>query len=371
MIARELKLKRNRKLDRAVEKSLWHLTGVYNWAIKTIEWRKNAGLGYSAFDLINLVSGHAQKCGVSSQAISGAIFQAFNAWERCWKKLGGKPKLKGRRNKLNSFQFPGDCKIDLTNSKIKLPKLGWIRFHTFTKGLPEGKIAATVRLIKKPSGLYAVVIFKEAEHKQVVLASKTQVGIDTGFKDLLTLSNGEVYDKPLELVESADQLAKVQRGGSKKKAGRIQEKIARQRKDRNHKISHGLVRDHREVYITNDYLRGMANRFGKSVASSGIAQLRQFVLYKGRSCGRVVELVESKNTTKTCSDCGALTGPTGLSKLNVRQWVCTSCGASHDRDVNAAINILKAGVRYTLENKVGKKKIKLTKLKKTKLATAA
>jgi hypothetical protein len=75
VIARELKLKRNRKLDQEIEKSLWHLTGVYNWAIRTIELRKNAGLGYSAFDLIHLVSGHAQKSGVSSQALSGAIYE--------------------------------------------------------------------------------------------------------------------------------------------------------------------------------------------------------------------------------------------------------------------------------------------------------
>ncbi|MFZ9596636.1 MAG: RNA-guided endonuclease InsQ/TnpB family protein [Bdellovibrionia bacterium] len=317
------------------------------------------------------MSGHSQKCGVSSQAISGTIFQAFNAWERCWKKLSGQPRFKGKRNRLNSFQFPGDCNIDVANSKIKLPKLGWICFHAFTGGLPEGKIAATVRVIKKPSGLYAVVIFKEAEHQQVVLASETQVGIDTGFKDLLTLSNGEVYKKPVELANSADQLAKAQRGGSRKQAARIQEKIGRQRKDRNHKISHALVQVYQEIYITNDHLRGMAKRFGKSVASSGLAQLRQFILYKGRSCGRVVELVESKNTTRTCSSCDALTGPSGLSKLNVRHWVCTSCGACHDRDINAAINILKAGVRYTLEKKVGKNKIKLTQLKKTKHAPAA
>jgi putative transposase len=366
VIARELKLKRNSKLDREVQKSLWHLTGVYNWAIKTIELRKNAGLGYSAFDLINLVSGHAQKSGVSSQAISGAIFQAFNAWERCWKKLGKRPRLKGKRNKLNSFQFPGDCKIDIGCSKIKLPKLGWIRFQKFTKGLPDGKIAATVRLVKKASGLYAVVIFKEAEHKQVVLASNTQVGIDTGFKDLLILSNGEKIDRPIELAKSASQLAKVQRGLGKRKTGRLQEKIARQRKDRNHKISHQLVRDHKKIYITNDNLKGMAHRFGKSVAASGISQLRQFILYKGSSCGRVVRLIESKNTTKTCSDCEALTGPTGLSMLNVRHWVCASCGASHQRDVNAALNILKAGQRYCLENLASKAKVRLTKLKKTK-----
>ena len=349
MIARELKLKKNKKLTKTVDKTLWHLTGVYNWAIKTISARKDAGLGYSAFDLINLVSGHAQKSGVSSQAISGTIFQAFNAWERCWKKLAKAPKLKGARNRMNSIQFPGDCKLDLDENKIKLPKLGWIKFQAFTKDLPKGRIAATVRLLKKPSGLYAVVIFREADHEQIVLASKTKVGIDTGFKSLLTLSDGTVYDKPTELQRSADQLAKVQRGGSKKKTGRLQEKIARQRKDRNHKISHALVRSYKGIYITNDNLKGMASKFGKSVASAGISQIRQFILYKGSSCGRVVKLVESKNTTKICSNCEALTGPTGLSKLNVRFWVCTSCGASHDRDVNAAKNILRIGAKYALD----------------------
>ncbi|MFZ9595833.1 MAG: zinc ribbon domain-containing protein [Bdellovibrionia bacterium] len=70
-----------------------------------------------------------------------------------------------------------------------------------------------------------------------------------------------------------------------------------------------------------------------------------------------------KQEGKTWSTCDALSGPSELSKLNVRHWVCTSCGASHDRDINAAINRLKAGVRYTLEKKVGKNKIKLTQLK--------
>ena len=373
MIARELKLKRNRKLDREIEKSLWHLTGVYNWAIKTIRLRKNAGLGYSAFDLINLVSGHSKKSGLSSQAITGTIFQAFNAWERCWKGLGKAPRYKSVRNKLSSLQFPGDCKIDIPNSKIKLPKLGWIPFHSFTKGLPDGKIASTVRVMKKASGLYAVVVFKDAEHKQLIEGdSNSRVGVDTGFSELLTLSNGKVYEKPLELLKSADQLAKVQRGSSKKKTARLQEKIGRQRKDRNHKISHEIVHDHQAIFLTNDNLKGMAaGLFGKSVTSAGISQLRNFILYKGRSVGRVVELVESKNTTKTCSNCKALTGPTGLGKLNVRHWVCAGCGASWQRDINASLNILEAGERYSLDNLVSKVKTKLTKLKRTKPLSAA
>jgi transposase len=363
MISRALKLKRNRKLNREIKAYLWHLTGVYNWAIKTIELRKYLGLGYSAFDLFNLASGHAKKCGISAQALQGTISQAFNAWKRCWDGLGKKPRLKGVKNKLNSFEFPSACKLDKENYRIKLPKLGWIKFHSFTKGLPEGSIASTVRIIQKASGLYAVVVFKETEHQQVVLATNEKIGIDTGFKDLLTLSNGVVFERPTELKKSADQLAKNQRGKSKKKTARIQERIARQRKDRNHKISHDLIRDYKEIYITNDNLKGMSNRFGKSVANAGLSQLRQFMLYKGSSCGRVVKLVESKNTTVTCSNCGSLTGPKGLSGLNVRDWVCASCGTSHDRDVNAAKNILNFGQRYCLDNLVS---VKLTKLEETK-----
>jgi putative transposase len=349
MIARELKLKRNKKLDKNIDRYLWQLTCVYNWAIKTIELRKNAGLGYSEFDLTTLVSNHSKKSELSNRAIHGAIFQAHDAWERCWKKQNKKPKLKGRRNRLNSFEFPGDCKLDILNSKIKLPKLGWIKFHSFTKGLPEGNIASTVRIVKKSSGLYAIIVFKEAEHKQVTLASDSKIGIDTGFKNLLTLSSGEKYPRANELEKSCAQLARTQRGRSKKKTAKIHEKIARQRKDRNHKISHDLIKNHKEIYITNDNLKGISRKFGKSVASAGISQLRQFLLYKSSTCGRVTKLVESKNTTKTCSSCQSLTGPTGLSELNVRDWVCANCGVSHDRDVNAAINVLNFGARYALE----------------------
>ena len=347
MITRELKLKRNKKLDRMISTYLWHLTGLYNWTIKTIAMRKDAGLEYSAFDIINLINGHSQKCGISSRAIHGTILQAFNAWERCWKKLGGTPRFKGMRNKLNSFQFPGDCKLDRENARIRLPVLGWIKFCKDV--LPEGKIASTVRVVKRASGLYAIVVFKDAEHQQVVIKTNKVIGIDTGFKNLLTLSDGVKYQSPKELLKSAAKLAKNQRGLSKKKTARIQEKIARQRKDRNHKISNELVRNYKEIYITDDNLKGISGRFGKSVASAGISQLRQFILYKGNSCGRVVKLVESKYTTKTCSGCGSLTGPTGLDMLNVRDWVCADCGISHDRDVNAARNILRLGQRYCLD----------------------
>jgi len=233
-------------------------------------------------------------------------------------------------------------------SKVKIPVLGWLKLHSLTKGLPEGKLASSVRLIKKASGWYAVLLF-EQDHEQKLNDTDSVIGIDTGFKHLAILSNGQKFENPRELEASSKQLARVQRGRHKRATACLQERIANQRKDRNHKISHDLIRDHAQIYITNDNLRGQAHKFGKSVTGAGTAQLRNFILYKGSSCGRTVKLVESRNTTLTCSGCEAHTGPSGLSKLNIRFWVCEACGASHDRDVNAAINVLNTGLRYSLE----------------------
>jgi transposase len=85
------------------------------------------------------------------------------------------------------------------------------------------------------------------------------------------------------------------------------------------------------------------------VSSSGHGQLRQMLSYKCRTGGRAYDEPDSKFSTMTCSDCGARTGPTGLSMLAVRHWCCSACGAQHDRDVNAARNALFAGVGTTHE----------------------
>jgi transposase len=86
-----------------------------------------------------------------------------------------------------------------------------------------------------------------------------------------------------------------------------------------------------------------ARRFGKSVASSGHGQLRRFLAYKSTASGRAYDEPDSTNSTRMCSTCHALTGPTGLAQLSVRQWRCSGCGTLHDRDINSAINTLYAG----------------------------
>lgn len=344
MIARHIKLKLNAKHLKALDKHLWHLTGVYNWAIKTVELRRELGLPYSEFDLYKLVIGHSERIGISDIAIKGTIHQAYKAWARCFRKQSKNPRLKSVRNRLSSILFRNDCK--LFAKFLKVPRLGKFRFHAFS--LPTSKQARQVTLIKKASGWYAVLLFEPATEK--IKSIDKCVGIDTGFKHLAILSNGEKIDHPRELEKSLSQLAKNQRGLRKKKTARLHEKIKNKRKDRNHKISRNLVNRFGDIFITNDNLNGMSKKFGKSVGSSGINQLRQFILYKSRLDGKKCVLVDSRKTTMSCSNCGSLTGPTGLKNLNVRNWVCAKCGIAHDRDINAAINVLNFGRRYRLES---------------------
>jgi putative transposase len=136
----------------------------------------------------------------------------------------------------------------------------------------------------------------------------------------------------------------AQRGGRTRLAARLQERLANQRKDRNHTLSRRLVAENQQLVWSKDRQTAIARTFGKSVASAGHAQLRGMLAYKCTASGRQFLEVPSQNSTRTCSACGSLSGPTGYAGLSVRQWTCAVCGTAHDRDVNAAINTLHAGV---------------------------
>ncbi|NBS17855.1 MAG: transposase [Gammaproteobacteria bacterium] len=334
MIQVQLKLRPNQALDAKLDEWLWMLTGVWNWSVRKIENDAQGGIYYTPKDFQNILAEHGKKMGVPSHTVQGILAQAHTAWVRCFKKMGGKPKLKGQRNKLNSIPFPDPVRAPEGNY-IKLPGLGKIRFHK--QELPAGKIKCG-RLVKRASG-WSLCVFIDADRKPIEGSTGTAVGIDPGFRDLITLSNGEKVNHPKELQESLARLGQAQRGGNKKLVARIHERIKNQRKDRNHKLSLRLVKDYSVIALSKDNVKGMARVYGKSVASSGIAQLRSMLDYKSRAGGVRYLEVNSRNSTRICSACGSLTGPEGRAGLKVREWACIECGTQHDRDINAAINI--------------------------------
>jgi IS605 OrfB family transposase len=172
---------------------------------------------------------------------------------------------------------------------------------------------------------------------------------------LLTLSTGEKILHPKELEKLEARLGQAQRGKRKKLAARIHERIANQRRQRNHQLSRRLVSENAVIVFSKDKIKDIAQRvprtahFGKHVASAAHYQLRSMLSYKCRSGGRTYIEVDGRDSTMTCSNCGGLTGPpSDLGGLAVRRWRCKDCGSLHDRDVNAAINTLLVGVGATL-----------------------
>lgn len=345
MLTRELKLKPTKNQLATLEEWLWCLTGVYNWTSRKIELDAADKIYHSKFDLKNSLAGVSKKMGIPSHAIQTTILQSHNAWQRCFKKISGKPKLKSVRNKLRSITFPDVLKRSrISSNRISLPVMKSVRYYK--QEIPDGNIKQA-RVVKRASGWYCQLVI-DTNHVFPVKETTDKVGIDTGFKDLAILSNGEKFFNRREFIKGQKRLAQAQRGGRKKLAPRLHERISNRRKDYNHKVSRRIVQNFSEIYITNDNLRGQVHIFGKSVTDAGIAQLRRFISYKSDNHGRKCVLVDSRNTTMTCSNCGSLTGPTGLNGLAVRAWECGDCGSQHDRDINAAKVVLKLGLGYSL-----------------------
>ena len=346
MIQRQLKLRLNSGQEAQLQTWLFQLTGVWNWAIRKIEQDGHDGIYYTPKAFHNLLADHGKKLGIPSHTLQGMLDMAQTAWQRCYKKRAKKPKLKGRRNTLTSIPFPDPFKAP-DGTCIHIPGIGHVRFHS--QDIPQGRLKSG-RIIRRASGWY-LCLFIDAQPQDIPHVADGQIGIDPGFSSLLTFSTGEKMPHPHELRQTAHRLAQAQRGNRKRLTARLQERLANQRKDRNHKLSRRLVAEHQTLVWSKDNDKGLARSFGKSVASAAHAQLRTMLAYKCTASGRQYVEVPSRFSTKTCSACGSLSGPTGYAGLSVRQWQCAECGSAHDRDVNAAINTLHAGVGTTHERR--------------------
>jgi putative transposase len=173
------------------------------------------------------------------------------------------------------------------------------------------------------------------------------VGIDLGLKDIAATSDGKHrLAAGRWTVRFAQKLASAQRRGHKRQAKRIHRKAARCRADALHKFSRAIVDQYQNIAVGDvSSVKLVKTRMAKSVLDSGWGMLRNLLEYKSQQAARGFEVVSERNTSVTCSACGSLTGPRGVNGLIVRSWVCCHCGECHDRDVNAARNIL-IGSRY-------------------------
>lgn len=183
-----------------------------------------------------------------------------------------------------------------------------------------------------------------AEVEANAACGSVEVGIDLGLKSLATLSDGSVVENERPLLALADKLAKAQRAGRKRRAVAIHAKIQNKRRHNLHVASTTIVRRYGRIVVGGvSSARLTKTRFAKSVLDASWSTFRQMLRYKAIAHGAEYVEVDEANTTRTCSACSARSGPQGIAGLGVREWACEACGAVHDRDVNAAQNILLLG----------------------------
>jgi putative transposase len=238
----------------------------------------------------------------------------------------------------------------LHGQRLYVAKVGDVKVE-WSRDLPS--VPSSVTVIREPDGRYYASFVVERQPAPLP-ASEHEVGVDVGLDRLAVTSGGEIIANPRLLRAKQRRLAQAQRALSRKQKGSANRAKARRRVavlhrqvretrlDHAHKTALRLIRDNQAVYAEDLAVSGLARtRLAKSVHDASWGQLLRLLAEKaphyGRGFYRVGRFVP---TSQTCSGCGANDGP---KPLGVRVWSCAACGAVHDRDVNAARNILAAG----------------------------
>ncbi|WP_436664448.1 RNA-guided endonuclease InsQ/TnpB family protein (plasmid) [Alicyclobacillus acidoterrestris] len=283
------------------------------------------------------------------QDVAKRLDKAFQAFFRRVKagETPGYPRFKSV-GRYDSFTYPQGG-YSLNGNKLRLSKIGDVKIKLHRQ--PQGKIKTCTIIVK--NGKYYACLSCEVESIQLPICSES-VGVDLGVKYLAITSDGEFYEHPKFLRESEHKLKRKQRAISRKKKGsnrrrkavrelaKLHEHIANQRKDNAHKVSRKLVNRYRFIAFENLNVQGMVknHHLAKSIVDASWNQLVQFTMYKAEEAGRRVALVDPKNTSQLCSNCGEIVPK----KLSERVHRCEHCGYVQDRDVNAAQNILKRAI---------------------------
>ena len=305
----------------------------------------------SEFDLNNGTSGWSKPLRLHSTTV-----QSVNNEYVTRRTQFKKPYLNWRSNKKSLTWVPfkkSALRIDRESGKVKIMKL---EFDLFYSRPFEGEIRSGSVTKDSRGRFYLNLQCKLNDPELSELDLDNSIGIDLGLKSVVTTSDGEIVKAPRYFRQQQNRLAKAQRAKKKKQVRKIHTKIKNQRLDFNHKLSTSLVNAYEFIFVgdvsSKSIIQASAQTKGmaKSVNDVGWFQLKTLLSYKALAKGRVYQEVSEKYSTQTCSECETIStaSPRGRAGLNIREWICPNCGSLHDRDINAARNILRSGHRSLL-----------------------
>ena len=294
---------------------------------------------------------------VDKFALTNSVYHMDNAYQKFFTEYTGFPKFKSKKNNKKTYTTNftnGNIEVSFEGNKIKLPKLKWVKAKVHRNFVGQIKSAT---ISQTSSGKYFVSVLVETEHKPVE-STGCMIGIDLGIKDLLITSDGEKFDNIRTTKKYEDKLTKEQRKLSHKQKGsknwnkqrikvaKIHEKIHNTRINNLHKISHKLINENQVIVSENLSVSNMVknHNLAKAITDCGWYELTRQINYKSEWNNRqYIKIGRFTKSSQPCNVCGYINAET--KDLSVRQWTCPECGTIHDRDINAAINILNEGLR--------------------------
>ena len=355
---------------RAMRQYAGNARKIWNLALNRQQELQTAGEKFTnSFGMNNWLPAWKQKfsylCDSPSQTLQQVTKDLAAAYKNFFEKRADFPQFKKKGRSSDSFRFPQGFEIDEANRRIRLPKLGWIRYRK-SRGIIGLAKNITVSCV---AGKWYASIQTEREVGQPLHPSTSIVGLDAGITLFATLSDGTMFEPVNALRTSAAKMAKYQRRMSRKvkfssnwkkakaRITKLHQRVAHTRNDFLHKTSNIISKNHAVVVIEDLKVTNMSKSargtleapgrnvnaksgLNKSILDQGWGEFRRQLEYKQAWLGGEVFAVNPRNTSRTCPACGHISAE---NRKTQSQFECVECGYAENADLNAAINILRAG----------------------------